>query len=106
MPKPIIEQIIDQHRDRPDLVGSLACHLGQSTPVAQQHRDGREFEVFWSQKTGFLRCTIFIEKGSENCIAQVDIHEDKTIRVEAHEPVSITIDPKIDVLVLVRIRQS
>ena len=101
----ILKQIvIDQHLADQSLIGSLACHLGRSEPVVQQHKDGREFEVFWSQKAGYKRCTIFVAKGSEDCIAQIDIHDDKTVRVEAHEPVSVTIDPKLDVLVLVRFR--
>lgn len=105
MAKSVLEQIIDQHRAEPGLVGSIACHLRRSEPVAQQHQDGREFDVLWSQKPGYARCTVFVAKGSENCIAQIDVHDDGTVRVEAHEPVSVTVDPGVNVLVLVRFRQ-
>lgn len=102
MAKSLLDQIVDQHRAELGLVGSLACHLGQSESVVQWHRDKREFEVFWRERAGHWRCTIFGAKGSEDCIAQIDLHDDKTVRIEAHEPVSVTVDPKLSVLVLVR----
>lgn len=104
MPASVLKQIIDQHRGEPGLIGSLACHLRQSDPVEQQHRDGREFEVCWRRRATHDRCTVFVAKGSEDCIAQIDLHDDKTVRVEAHEPISVTVDPKMNVLVLVRFR--
>lgn len=102
----ILEQIINQHKNEPGLIGSLACHLRQNEPVAQQHQDEREFEVYWQQKMGHWRCIIFIAKESEDCIAQIDLHDDQTVRVQAHEPISVTIDPKLNLLVLVRFRYA
>jgi hypothetical protein len=98
----ILKQIIGQHMKEPGLIGSLACHLYQNEPMTQQHRDGREFEVYWRQLPGYWRCTVFIAKESEDCIAQIDLHDDQTVRMEAHEPISVTIDPKLNILALVR----
>ncbi len=87
----------------PSVLGSLACHLRDDCEIAQQHRDGRELDVVWRECAGYWRCTIFISKATDLCVAQIDIHDDGTIRLEAHEPISVTIDPDVDVLVLVRL---
>ena len=100
----VLKQIIEQHADEPRLAGSLACHLRQNEPVEQHHRDGRELGVYWRERAGHWRCTVFAARCSDHCIAQVDLHDDKTVRVEVHEPASIAINPQLGVLVLVRFK--
>ena len=102
MAKSILKQIVEQGLNDPFILGRLACHLRRNEPVEQQHHDGRKLDVVWSGRGYGSRCTIFLSKGSEDCLAQFDLHDDGTVRVEAHEPCSITIDPKMDVVCLVR----
>lgn len=99
-----LQQVVEQRIDDPGILGRLACHLRRSEPVAQRHHDGRVLEVLWRQRAGHWRCTVFLNKSTELCLAQVDLHDDGTVRIEAHEPCSVTISPADDLLCLTRFK--
>jgi hypothetical protein len=101
-----LKQVVAQRIDDPGILGRLACHLRRNEPVAQRHHDGRELDVLWRERPGHWRCTIFLSKGSELCLAQIDLHDDGTVRVESHEPCSITIAPDEDLLCISRFKSN
>lgn len=102
MEKSILRQVVEQRLDEPGTLGRLACHLRRNDEVEQHHHDGRELEVYWRERAGHWRCTIFLDKTTEDCIAQIDLHEDGDTRVEIWEPCSVNISPENDFLVLHR----
>jgi hypothetical protein len=101
-----LTEIVRQGIDEPSTLGRLACNLKDRDGRAKQkHHDGRTLEVMWNERPDFWRCTIFLSAETDDCLAQVDIHNDSTVRVETWEPCSITIDPGEGILVLHRIRK-
>jgi len=59
--------------------------------VKQQHRDNRNLDVFWRETPGGWRCTVFLEPGSELCLAQIDLHS-RSVQVEVFEPCKVVIE--------------
>lgn len=102
--KSILRQVVEQRLDSPSTLGRLACHLRRNDEVEQQHHDDRKLHVYWRERPGHWRCTIFVNKDSDLCLAQIDIHEDGDVRIESWEPCSISVSPENDFLVLNRFR--
>ena len=98
-----LNEVVEQNFSNPSVLGRLACFLRRNEPIAQRHHDHRELDVFWRHRDGHWRCTIFLNKGTDACLAQVDVHDDGTIRVEAYEPCSITISLGKELLCLTRL---
>jgi hypothetical protein len=101
-----LETIVQQRLDYPSVLGRLACQLQRGDLVAQQHHDGKLLDIVWRNRGDHWRCTIFLDKATDLALAQVDIHTDGTIRVEAWEPCSVTVSPGEDSLVLTRYRSK
>lgn len=102
MAKSVLRQIVEQRLDEPGVLGRLACHLRRDEPVEQQHHDGQKLQVYWRERAGHWRCTIFLDEKTDLCLTQFDLHDDGTVRVESWEPCSVTVDPKMDVICVVR----
>jgi hypothetical protein len=85
-----LKALVKQEFDNPYVLGVLACNLYDNEPV-QQHKDGRELQIFWRDTGDFWRFTIFSAPESELCMAQVDLHKDRTVRFEAYEACSLTV---------------
>lgn len=94
--------IVEQRMDDPAIIGRLACNLRSDVAVSQNHRDGRNFEVSWRNAGGWWRCTVFFDKEDDRCLAQIDLHNDGTIRIELWEPCSVTVSPEDGILCLTR----
>lgn len=90
MTKAELKTLMNQELDSPYVLGVLACNLYDNEPV-QQHKDGRILEIFCRNTGDFWRFTIFSAPESELCLAQVDLHKDKTVRFEAYEACSLTV---------------
>jgi hypothetical protein len=97
-----LAEIVEQRLDEPFTLGRLACNLKSNEGVQQKHHDGKALEVFWRNTGEFWRCTIFLDHETEDCLVQVDLHEDSTVRVESFEPCSVTISPSDGILCLTR----
>lgn len=100
-----LREIVEQRIDDPWTLGRLACNLRSNDLVEQRHHDDCRLSVLW-RDTGrnFWRCTIFLGEETDLCLVQVDLHSDKTVRVEAFEPCSVTISPEDGILCLTRYR--
>lgn len=94
--------IAEQNLDSPFILGRIVSRLRRNDASVQRNKDGRMFELFWRNAGAYWRCTIFLDKESEKALAQIDVHEDGTVRTELHEPGSITVDPAENLLVVVR----
>ena len=94
--------IVEQNLDNPFILGRIVSRLRKNDAYVQKTKDGRTFELFWRKVDAYWRCTIFLDKESEDALAQIDIHEDGSVRTELHEPGSITVDPAENLLVVVR----
>jgi hypothetical protein len=95
-----LTEIVDQRMADPAVLGRLACNLRSSDLIEQRHHDNRNLSLVWHDKGDSWRCTIYSSEKRERLIAQVDIHENATVRVESYESCRITISPEDDILCL------
>jgi len=99
-------EVVEQRISDPAVLGRLACNLHRSDLVEQRHHDDRTFSVAWEDSGDFWRCTIFATENAARRVAQVDIHENGTVRADAFEPCRVTISPEEGLLCLTRYRHS
>lgn len=97
-------EIVDQRKEDPNVLGRLACNLRSAHPVAQRHEDDRSLHVTWRESGDSWRCIIAFDGDPSRSLAQIDIHENATVRVETFEPCRLTISPEEDILCLTRYR--
>jgi hypothetical protein len=100
-----LKSIAEQNLDSPYILGRIVSRLRKNDASAQKNKDGCSFEVFWRSAGPYWRCTIFVDQESEDALAQIDVHEDGTVRTELHEPGSVTVDPTENLLVVVRFQR-
>jgi hypothetical protein len=99
-----LKEIVEQKMNDPWILGRLACNLRDNDLVEQRHHDKRNLIVYWRETIEFWRCTIFLDEEEDLCLAQIDLCNDSTIRVEVFEPCSVTISPQDGLLCLTRYR--
>jgi hypothetical protein len=97
-----LQEIVQQQMEGPFVLGRLATRLRKNETVKQCHKDQTDLQTVWRNTGSFWRCTVFLNHSTEDCLAQVDLHNDGTVRVELFEPCSVTIDPAEDLMVLTR----
>ena len=97
-----LHEIADQRMTDPKVLGRLVCHLRSSDPAVQRHHDDRQLSVSWQDSEDFWRCIIFADGDPSHRIAQVDLHENSTVRADLFEPGRITISPEEGILCLTR----
>lgn len=98
-----LQEIIEQGLQSDGILACLACHLMDDDSVVQSHRDDLHLKVYWRQRQNHWRRTIFPDVAMDICFAQIDIHDDGTVRVESSEPCSIQVSREDDVLCVTRI---
>jgi len=108
-----LDEIASQRLNDPAVLGRLACNLRSSRVIAQRHHDGLRLGVVWHDSGDFWRCTIFSseeaaagENGAADRMAQIDIHENATVRMDVFEPCRVTISPEEGILCLTRYRRQ
>jgi len=97
-----LDTIAEQRMDDPFVVGRIVSRLRKNGAVSQRSKDRRSFEIFWRDTGAYWRCTILLAQDSDDALTQIDLHGDGTVRVESHEPCSVTVDPSEDLLVISR----
>ncbi len=97
-----LTEIVDQRMTDPAVLGRLACNLRSSDLIEQRHHDNSKLGLVWNDHGDSWRCTIYSSEKRERLIAQVEIHENATVRVESYEPCRITISPEDGILCLTR----
>ncbi len=98
-----LKEIVEQRPNDPAVVGRIASNLQGDGAVEQQHHDGVTFAVEWQDLGGYRRCTIASHEGSRR-LARIDVHENGTVRVEADQPLAVTVSQEDDLLCLTRYR--
>jgi len=97
-----LTEIVDQRTTDPAVLGRLACNLRSNDLVVQRHHDDRKLSVAWQDSGDFWRCIISSHEKAGHPLAQVDIHENSTVRVDVFEPCRVTISPEEGFLCLTR----
>jgi hypothetical protein len=97
-----LKEIVDQRMTDPHVTGRLVCNL-KSDAVEQKNNDGRLFKVLWQDDGDYWRCTL-TDSTSGKLMAQVDIHENSTVRADLFEPGRITVSPEEGILCVTRYR--
>lgn len=96
-----LNEIVDQRMTDPSVLGRLACNLRSNDLFEQRHHDNKQLSAAWRDCGDFWRFTVTEEKASRP-LAQVDVHENATIRVETFAPCRVTISPEDGILCLTR----
>jgi hypothetical protein len=96
-----LKEIVDQRMADQTVIGRVACNLRSGEVVQQRHHDDRSFEVSWQDDGDYWRC-IVLDEGSGKSLAQVDIHENGTVRVDTFEPGRVTVSPEDGILCVTR----
>lgn len=99
-----LNEIADQRMSDPKVLGRIVCHLRSNDPVVQRHHDDQSYSVQWQDAEDFWRCTISANGNPSHHIAQVDLHDNATIRADLFEPGRITVSPEEGILCLTRYR--
>ncbi len=98
-----LNQIVEQRMDDPRVVGRIACNLRESDSAVQRHHDGREFALSWQDSGGYWRCTLS-DRESGVRLAQVDLHENQTVRIEVDAACRVAVCPEDGILSVTRYR--
>ena len=99
-----LNEIVDQRLSDPSVAGRLVCNLRSSELVQQHHHDARTFAVRWQDCGDFWRCTVTDAESPTQRLAQVDLHENSTVRADVFEPCRVTVSPEEGFLCLTRYR--
>jgi hypothetical protein len=101
-----LSAIVDQRMTDPAVLGRLACNLHRDDLLEQRHNDNRHFTVVWQDSGDFWRCIISSDDKTSPPLAQVDLHENATVRIEISEPCRVTVSPEEGFLCLTRYKRS
>jgi hypothetical protein len=101
-----LTEIVEQRMSDTHVLGRLACNLRSSEAAQQRHHDGRQLSTTWQDLGDFWRCTIASSDAPGKLLAQVDLHENATFRVDTFEPCRVTVSPEEGLLCLTRYRPS
>ena len=101
-----LTEIANQRMSDPKVLGRFACNLRSSNAVAQRHLDGQDLSATWQDSQDFWRCTIATANDPSRRLAQVDIHENSTVRADLFEPGRITVSPEEGILCFTRYRAT
>ena len=96
-----LHEIIDQRMSDPAVLGRLACNLRSNELIEQRHHDNKQLSASWQDCGDYWRCTI-TEPNAPHPTAQVDLHENDTVRVDTFAPCRVTISPEDGILCLTR----
>jgi len=96
-----LTEIVNQRMTDPSVLGRLACNLRSNDLVLQRHHDDRQLSIAWQDCADFWRC-IVSDQTADHRVAQVDVHENSTVRVDVFEPCRVTISPEDGILCLTR----
>lgn len=105
-----LKEIVEQRPNDPTVLGRIASTLKGEGSVEQHHADGLTFAVQWQELGGYWRCTIAPDVAGGGSadgtrkLARIDLHENGTVRVEANQPLSVTVSQEDDLLCLTRYR--
>jgi hypothetical protein len=97
-----LEEVVAQRMTDPRVLGRLACNIRSSDLLHQRHHDGRSLVIEWRDTGDTWRAVISVAGNPSERIAQVDLNENSSVRVEAFEPCSVTISPEDGLLCLTR----
>ncbi len=106
MTSPELLEIVNQRMDDPKVLGRLAVNLFSEDSIKQQHKDDRTLALSWQELGDVWRCTVWLEKDSNARIAQIDIHENATTRIDVFEPCRVTISREEGILCLTRYKHA
>jgi hypothetical protein len=97
-----LTEIVEHRMSDPNVLGRVICLLHHNQPVEQRHHDDFAFTVDWHDFGDFWRCTIASNATPAQTLAQIDLQENATVRVDAFAPCRVTISPDEGFLCLTR----
>jgi hypothetical protein len=97
-----LSEIVDERLSDPAVLGRIVCNIRSSEDVQQRHNDARTFVLRWQDCGDFWRCTATDAENPARRLAQVDLHENQTVRADVFEPCRVTVSPEEGILCLTR----
>jgi hypothetical protein len=86
-----LNQVVDQMMSNPKIEACIACEL-QCDEATERHRlDSRVLKADWREHADFWRCTITTQPTSGAAAAQIDLHDNGTVRTTVFLPCKLTI---------------
>ena len=101
-----LSEIVDQRMADPTVLGRIACNLCVSDPLLQRHHDGKQYLVWWHDHGDFWRCTILPSDDPTHRLAQIDIHDNGTVRADVYEACRVTVAHEEGFLCLTRYKSE
>jgi hypothetical protein len=96
-------EIANQRLEDPTVLGRLATNLFSEESAQQRSKDDRTLALTWQELGDLWRC-IVSDPASDKRIAQIDIHENATTRIDVFEPCRVTISRDEGILCLTRFK--
>ncbi len=100
-----LQAVVEQRMSDPSVLGRIACNLRCADPAHQRHEDGRNFDVLWEDEGDYWRCTV-IDRATSIKLAQIDLHENNTIRTDVFAPCRVTVSPEEGLLCVTRYQMA
>ncbi len=85
-----LNEIVDLAMKDPRISGCIVSNL-HGDQSAERHRGQETLSLSWYDRGDCRRCTIVAEERSAKMVAQVDLGENATLRVDAFRPCRITV---------------
>ena len=97
-----LNEIVDQKMRDPQISGCIVSNVRGDRTTEQRHRDQSKLGIAWHDCGDFLRCTIMANDDLRRPVAQVDLQENATVRIETFQPCRVTISHEEGFLCLSR----
>ena len=96
-----LQEVVNQRVADPSVLGCLTCNLFSSKSLQQRNVDQRMFSMEWQSLGDIWRCTV-TSSPDEMRLAQIEIQDDTTTRIELFEPCQVTISREENILCIIR----
>ncbi len=96
-----LHEIVDQRMNDPRIFGCIVSNLRSSQAAEQRHHGDGKLKIEWRDCGDFWQCTI-ADDGQAKPLANVDLHENATVRIETFAPCRVTISHEEGFLCLTR----
>ena len=95
-------EIVDKKMSDPSISGCIVSNFRGDLATEQRHRDGKKLRIAWHERGDFQRCVVLADEGLARPLAQMDLGENATVRIETYGPCRVIISHEEGFLCLSR----
>ncbi len=97
-----LNEIVEHALNDARISGCIASNFREDLAAAERHRDGEKLSIRWHDRGDGRRCTIFAGEVQPYPLAQVDLGENASLRIETFAPCRVTVSQEEGFLCLSR----